>query len=125
MFGAADPEGDADTYEQDLAEFVGEGVTEEQLEDLRQRMDAQLEIEQDEQPEDFTVWPANAEAIAVFQRCGWDRVLAGDRLLYTGIAAGEIRNVMDLIDVPPERRAEVFDQVRYAAEVVIPRLNGE
>jgi hypothetical protein len=108
----------------DLEEDWGDLVSEEQLEGLRAAIDTQLEGDEVEEPEDFTVWPANAEAIEVFQRCVWERVLAGDRLLYIGIAAEEIRTVMDTRSIPRERQATVFDLVRYAASTVLPRLNG-
>ena len=108
----------------DLAVW-GEVIDEGQLEQLRAQVETALDEEGSEKPDDFTVWPANTEAIAVFQRCKWDREPAGNRLLFTGIAADEIRTVMDLLQIPRDRAAAVFDQVRYAASVVLPRLNGD
>ena len=83
--------------------------------------DAQRE---DDDPEDtVTVWPENADAVNVFVRCSWLRAALPDgRLMPTGIAAGEVRDVAELLGVERSRWPGLLDDVRLLVGTVLPDL---
>lgn len=99
------------------------GVPEEQLAAWRAAAEQQLDAVEEEP---FEVWEENRETVAVFQHCHWQTVgvgMAGAR--YTGIETSEVRNVMDVLEVPPERRQDVLAGVRFMVSVALPLLNRE
>lgn len=85
--------------------------------------DAQRE-DDDEEP--FAVWPENADAFNVFCRCTWQRDTISDgkvsRPVPTGIAAGEVRDVADLMGIDRTRWPQLLDDVRLMVGVVLPEL---
>lgn len=87
--------------------------------------DEQREDEAD--PDDtLQVWPENVDAFNVFMRCTWQRQLVSDgqtqRLIPTGIAAGEIRDTAEMLAVPRDRWPGLIDDVRLMASAVLPEL---
>jgi hypothetical protein len=82
----------------------------------------------DDEPDDepCEVWPENADAVNVFIRCTWQRQSVNDgmtqRMLPTGIAAGEVRDVAELLGVDRERWPRLLDDVRLMVGAVLPEL---
>jgi len=74
------------------------------------------------------VWPENADAVNVFIRCTWQRTAVSDgqrlHLVPTGIAAGEIRHVAELLRVPRAGWPQLLDDVRLMAKEVLPALQA-
>lgn len=88
---------------------------------------ADQQREDDDEPDDTcAVWPENVDAFNVFIRCTWQRQLVSDaqtqRLIPTGIAAGEIRDTAELLGVPRDRWPRLLDDVRVMAQAVLPEL---
>lgn len=71
------------------------------------------------------VWPENAEAVSVFVRCTWTRTTLPDGgSVPTGIAAGEVRDVAELLGVPRAAWPQLLDDVRLMVGVVLPLLQS-
>lgn len=68
------------------------------------------------------VWKENWDSVQVFVRCSWNRVVAGDRLVSTGIATTEIEAVARLLGIPRRRLPQVLDDVRQMVGVALPEL---
>lgn len=93
-------------------------------------LDAWLEASRagDDEDEPLVVWPENRDAVQVFIRCTWQRTAVSDgqhlRLVPTGIAAGEIRHVAELLRVPRAGWPQLLDDVRLMAKEVLPALQA-
>lgn len=67
---------------------------------------------QDTDP-DVEVWPENWETVTVFDACAtqW-RWTSGMTVIRTGLDYAALGAVMNLLDIPTDRRAEIFGGVR-------------
>lgn len=73
--------------------------------------------------EPFEIWSENLPSFEVFIRCTWQRqALPNGKLIPTGIAAGEVRDVAELMGVERCRWPGLLDDVRFMAGVVLPIL---
>ena len=86
--------------------------------------DAQLDRAAGEDDDEAcVVWPENTDAVNVFVRCTWLRQTGADGTsLPTGIAAGEVRDVAELLGVPRATWPQLLDDVRLMVGVVLPLL---
>lgn len=79
-----------------------------------------------EPDEPCEVWPENAAAVNVFIRCTWQRQSVSDgvtqRMLPTGIAAGEVRDVAELLAIDRTVWPQLLDDVRLMVAAVLPEL---
>lgn len=84
---------------------------------------ADAQRDDNEPDEALTVWPENADAFNVFVRCTWQRTALPDgRLMPAGIAAGEVRDVAELLGIDRTRWPGLLDDVRLMVGAVLPQL---
>lgn len=72
----------------------------------------------------FGVWKENWPSVQVFTRCTWTKILAGDRLIPTGIESTEIEAVCRLRRIPPKRWPGIVDDVRLMESIAGPALRA-
>lgn len=104
----------------ELAEL---GADPDQLAAWEDQADAVLE--EDEEPP-FELWPEHVEPMQVFTLCQWQMVSAGMAgARYAGIETTEALAVMDVLQIPTERRESVLAALRQAVAHALPLLNKE
>ena len=78
------------------------------------------DVEDDDAP--FELWPECVDSVRVFSHAHWERIVAGDRLLVTGLAHSELIATCQLLDLPAARWPQVLADVTVMVAAVLPEL---
>lgn len=88
--------------------------------------DVRAQLAEEAVADEFVLYEDNVEIDRAFRALStqWRVVVGPVGALWLGLDYGSVPAVLDLLDVPPERRAEVFSGVRLMEAAALPVLNG-